>query len=93
MRLPWRHDRIRRCVLCGDEWRVPYALRRPYRPGKWRVGVSAADHRGGPGGASVHYNLENARFRADQAEAQMALTESFQRCPNCESEEWVERRA
>jgi hypothetical protein len=57
------------------------------------VGVSAADHRGGPGGASVHYNLENARFRADQAEAQMALTESFQRCPNCESEEWVERRA
>jgi hypothetical protein len=93
VRLPWRRDRIRRCVRCDEQWRVPYELARRYRPSKWRVGVSPADHRGSLGGASVDYMLDNVRARSADAYRQMAVTDSLRTCRRCGSGAWSERKA
>lgn len=89
----WRRDRVRKCLRCGEEWRVPYKLARRYRPSKWRVGVSAADHRGSLGGASIDYMLDNVRARASEAYRQMGATDALRTCRRCDSTAWTERKA
>lgn len=93
MQLPWQRDRIRRCVRCGEQWRVPYKLARRYRPSKWRVGVSPADQRGNLGGASIDYMLDNLRARSADAYRQMAVTDALRMCRRCGSTSWTERKA
>ena len=90
----WRRDRVRTCLSCGEQWRVPYALARRRRPSKWAVGVSAADHLGGPAageGVAAYYTLENAKLRADAARRDMALHDRFRMCQKCGSTAWTER--
>jgi ribosomal protein S27AE len=92
----WRRDRVRTCLRCGEQWRVPHALARRRRASKWSVGVSAADHLGSPvggEGVAASYNLENAKLRAGAAARDMALRDSFRMCPKCGSTAWTERPA
>lgn len=75
---------------------MPYALARRRRPSKWAVGVSAADHLGGPAageGVAAYYNLENAKLRAEAAHRDMALRDSLRTCQRCGSTAWAERPA
>lgn len=96
MRLPWQRDRIRHCSTCGEEWRVPRALAKRYRPSKWGRGIAPADHLGMQGAqfdASIRYQLDAAQAKSSQAEDLMALTDRLRQCPKCGSEDYSERKA
>lgn len=84
----------RTCNDCGYVWSVPWALRRPKRPSKWRSGIQPADL--GPGGgmssARLRWALDQAAQRRAEDEADMAFRSRLATCDRCGSRSHRSRR-
>lgn len=84
----------RTCTDCGYEWSVPWALRRPRRPSKWRSGLHLADV--GPFGevspGRLQWALDQAARRRSEDEAEMALRSRLATCDQCGSRSYRSRR-
>ena len=89
-----RRVEVRTCTECGHEWSVPWALRRPHRPSRWRSGLHPADL--GPRGevfpSRLRWALDQAAERRTQDEATMTLRSRLATCPQCDSTSFRRRR-